>query len=883
VTAVSVSPSQVHAQIAAIRAQRPDARVFGIHSTAAWTGANDLLVGADRFRVVPCQTALEAREALLRAEEDDAPLVIVTPLQDEDLEADVRARFARGRLLRIRSWEILQEMLELRDVDARLRDELWMGECLLEAAAAGLAPVVPTGFLDADTAWDIVGATLDLPSGRPDALDLLRWADAGGIEHYLRAGDPVQPALQKRVLETAGPAGPLILSCLASGPAADVVPLGLVCGVVFAADAQASSRIALERAAVRLERYCGNRPVSAAAGRAWAGAAETIVADLLAERGLGDARPALQRSDVLLREIEAAGEAHLGRFSPFGFDQRLEQLASALQAAAGAGAAGDRGSVADALARVSEHGLARWQPERVERCEMAVRLARWLARPAATASSFEEAALRYSAESGFVDWLRAALEAGDGCQPLSAAYAALLSRVAERREVENERFGRLLGDWAGAGATARDVLRVEDVLSRVLAPVAKSDPVLLLVVDGMSLAIYRQLARDLVGEGWIELAPAGRSPVSTVIAALPTITEVSRCSLLSGRLARGLAADEKAGFESNAELVAVTGRKKPPVLFHKAELGESGGTGLAGAVRTELADPDRRIVGLVVNAVDDHLAKGDQIRPRWGIEAIAPLRTALHAAQQAGRIVVLTSDHGHVPERGTESRAGGDAERWRAAAGDPGPGEVLLAGSRIVVAGERLIAPWTERLRYGAKKNGYHGGASPQEVVIPLGVFSPGVEVDGWSEVGEALPDWWSEDGRSATPAPRKGVRKKPRTPEKQADLFPAPAAPGTASGWVDALLVSAVWRAQLQSAGRVAGEVERFRLALAALDERGGKLTRQAMAQRLGLPPVRVAGFLAALRRVLNVDGYGVLEVDEASDTLTLNRELLRKQFELP
>jgi len=54
-------------------------------------------------------------------------------------------------------------------------------------------------------------------------------------------------------------------------------------------------------------------------------------------------------------------------------------------------------------------------------------------------------------------------------------------------------------------------------------------------------------------------------------------------------------------------------------------------------------------------------------------------------------------------------------------------------------------------------------------------------------------------------------------------------------------------------------------------------------LAIKLGLPAVRVNGFIAALRRTLNVDGYAVLELDEESDTVSLNRELLSIQFELP
>jgi hypothetical protein len=42
------------------------------------------------------------------------------------------------------------------------------------------------------------------------------------------------------------------------------------------------------------------------------------------------------------------------------------------------------------------------------------------------------------------------------------------------------------------------------------------------------------------------------------------------------------------------------------------------------------------------------------------------------------------------------------------------------------------------------------------------------------------------------------------------------------------------------------------------------------------------MAGLIAALRRLLNVEGYPVLTLDEDSDTVTLNRALLDRQFQL-
>jgi hypothetical protein len=40
--------------------------------------------------------------------------------------------------------------------------------------------------------------------------------------------------------------------------------------------------------------------------------------------------------------------------------------------------------------------------------------------------------------------------------------------------------------------------------------------------------------------------------------------------------------------------------------------------------------------------------------------------------------------------------------------------------------------------------------------------------------------------------------------------------------------------------------------------------------------------GLIAATRRLLNVDGLPVLDVEEASETVIFNRPLLEQQFEI-
>ena len=87
---------------------------------------------------------------------------------------------------------------------------------------------------------------------------------------------------------------------------------------------------------------------------------------------------------------------------------------------------------------------------------------------------------------------------------------------------------------------------------------------------------------------------------------------------------------------------------------------------------------------------------------------------------------------------------------------------------------------------------------------------------------------------------------------------------------------------AQRQHARRTALTDERLRAILSALDERGGKLTTAALARRLEVPALRIAPILSAVRRLLNVEGFAVIAVDDASDTVSLNRALLDRQFGL-
>jgi hypothetical protein len=436
-----------------------------------------------------------------------------------------------------------------------------------------------------------------------------------------------------------------------------------------------------------------------------------------------------------------------------------------------------------------------------------------------------------------------------------------------------------------AGCRSETVVLIENVLKTAVLPAAQVSPVLLIVVDGMSFAVYRELIEDISRNGWVELIRKGEARKPS-IATLPSVTEVSRRTLLSGKLTSGTGEDEKKNFAAQRELVQVSKPGVPPILFQKSDLTDAGGSSLAAELRREIASPKRRVVAAIVNAVDDHLLKGEQVAVPWTLRHIPVLSHLLAAAMESGRLVIITSDHGHVLDRQTSYRPSTAGERFRSYEGKVESDEIRMAGSRVVLPEGKLIAPWSEKVRYGGKRNGYHGGASPQECVIPVVVLGwPSSMPEGYEALPAYEPDWWLIGGVELIPiTPLKvatPISKPQYSAEGQAELpFSGTTGPRT---WIDCLIDSPVFARQVTVAGRSAPAAERIRRFLLALDERGGTILRQALAQKLGEPELRIPGLIAALRRILNVDGYPVLSVDDTSGSVVLNRQLLEVQFEMP
>lgn len=890
--AVAPTFRQIRAQVKAIKDKAPEEKVIGIHSLGRWTGEREFREGDDIIVIEQCDSPLALRVALRQASPVNATKVLITGLDDRDISEDIRIRLAKWQLFPVKSWQILQTLFQAHAVDPRVSKQSWMTDTLLELASAADCPAAPGGFLDLETAWSfLLSRGLGLGVARPDLPSILKWSlDEENVQRFKGLSEEFRNACVEWLSATSGPAAGPVLRSIHVNTRPDALPIGLAAQVVF--HPQASGK--MDKAVVRLEeRLLGGEPADESLCRHWGVAAREVVRLQITDSKQQE--NILKRADAILKELEADAFAYLSDVSLVGFDQRLEEFGRTLKHIV----EGDASLTLDGSRRsVLEHDQAQAKREsrRIERVEMAVRLVRWLkereALPVQRPGSFAESVRAYLDDGSFVDLARLTLRNGDAVGILSDAYLALFKKCQVIQEEQAERFATLLQDWTCAGSKGTAPIPVEQILSRLVAPLAEKRSVLLIVMDGMSVPVFNRLIEDITQRDWSLLTKSDEDDPFVGIATIPSVTEFSRTSLLCGKLTSGSSSTEQAGFAVHAKLAATCKPGKPPKLFHKTDLHGVGDGGLLPEIRSAISSKDQRVVGVVINAIDDHLLKGDQLDLRWSRDEIRALPTLLHESKLANRIVVMVSDHGHILEFSTRFAAAEGGDRWCATKASPDEGELRINGSRVLSDTHELVAPWSENVRYAIKKNGYHGGLNPQEMVIPIAVLASGEDLpNGWVDKPFMPPHWWSDEAQfKPVTETRPGIDTKPvkKAPETlfdwREDEEPKRAEKAPTPQWIAELTSSPVYLEQKKLAGRSFPKSEEvFVTVLYALAANGGKMTSVALARSIGYPPLRLGGLLAICQRVLNLDGYEVLGRDEDSDTVSLSMELLRKQFELP
>ena len=897
----SLIPEQLKAQIDRWRGRRgwESERVFAIRTDFPYVGAPEIICGGLAVKVADCRSDLEARDLMLDLTTQDGHGLLLLMRTDEDrIGEDVRARFAGKTVHTLDPREVLKEIYQATAIDPRISNDNALLEALVMAGSGGTGRKAPGGTLDLDFAWSVILRQPDLMNQRPDLVEILRWSlDAERWAAVEALDKNLVPSFFDWVGERAGEVAGCLESLFTTDQTNLYLPLGLVVGDLFHERLDQTDGAADAR--VRVENYLNGKSLKPTEAATWSHAAREV----LDKRQSEERDRIAAQVDAILEGIRALPLASAFGYSRQGFKDRWLGFADDIDRLGKRKWETGSRAVFNSLRQLQNHALAQLHTVRLARAEMAARLVGYesnFAPQRKRATGLNDAAREFAANDSFIDWARFSLSWGDPLPEVAEVYGRLVRRMAKARIEAQVDFGERVCHWhCDNESGGKGLIPIENVVARCVEPLASLRPVLLLVMDGMNFPAFHQLSRSLERSGWAAQRKAGDEFPTRVMSVLPSVTEHSRWSLFSGKVQALTRSSEVVAFREHTALADVRSKGKP-LLFTKTDLGSEDRAALSIKVRDALAGSEHRVVAVVINAIDDQLKTGGQLSLDWKVQDIGILPAILEAADQGKRMIMITSDHGHIPEmentKVIERKAEGEA-RYR-------QGEVLdeserkFTGQRIEAAtgASSIILPITETLRYGQKAAGYHGGACDLEVLIPLAIFgAPEDEIDGYEAVDAPQPDWWNwrrvfQGDGSATPATVQPVKAKPKKkPVTSVDELPlfgeTPSLVASSPGepaWMMDFLKSDVFAEQDRLLGRAGPNKDHMRKVLAALDANGGTLLMDALAQAIGEQSLRMQGVLSRVARFTNVDSYEILEIDRDSDTVRLNRKLLASQFQL-
>ncbi|WP_275557516.1 BREX-2 system phosphatase PglZ [Streptomyces sp. 5-6(2022)] len=829
---------------------------------------------------------------------DGEVLVVTTGVGDEQLGWDVRGHAVKRRTLTVENAEIVKQRFGAKELDPRMYRETWLLEALLDAEPhSGWQRVGSVLTRDAAVRALLVARLGLARTGADDAGDvavdadtLLAWSRTpAGPTRFNELDAREREELKRWLGETAGAAVPVLMSLVEAGRGNDAMARGLL-GSAMADPATGPDTVLAVGGLFGQVRRADVLAFSDAV-------AGTLIRWIAEAKHNATARQrvfsVIDRADRLAAEAGLTDALRTSRFLLSSFTTQLRAVATELERSPARAEA--------TLADLRGHALATLHADRIAVAEMAVRVVRWLDTPQPRVESVASGVRAHLAEWGWVDRALNVLWSGDpvGDAVADHAYRAVHDTARARRDILDEQFAARLAAWSRT-ATAQNpggCLVVENVLTDAAVPLFEGAAApLVLLLDGMSSAAAVQIGEEAEREGWIEAVPkppAGQSAQRlAAVSMLPSVTRISRASLLTGGAVVGGQSTETAGFAAYWKQHRGTG-----LLFHKASIGGPSGHRLAEELTTALASD--AVVGVVLNTIDEALDHGQQgERTQWRINDITFLRTLLAAAKNYGRPVLLAADHGHVLERGMNAgraqMAGAESARWRT--GAVGDGEVELSGPRVLEGGGTVVAPWREDVRYTPRKAGYHGGASLAEVTVPLLVLLPALEAlpKGWQVLPRELttPRWWTEpralddgsaeNGTSQPATKAKSTRKRPQPTGEglfaETEVVPEPTTLGTE------VVASSVYLAQKEYVRR-APDAKVVASVIDALADAGETMSPAALAAAIsatGRVKRNIDGFIATLQRLLNVEGYAVLSFVDSGHTVRLDVRLLRTQFQL-
>lgn len=875
-----------------------------------------------KWEIIPTACELELRSKLpAPGEPSTTGSVYLVDWAEDALPLDVSCRLAGGRIYHVARDARLAALFGARQVDPGLSSTA-LARLVLMGGAAGLRKI--TGLrLTGDDLWKrVLEARFGIPESAletgPSFLRWVRSSDAGPAFARACEGDDLLRAVRRELLvwleQRLGAVAVLGFRAWELGLVDRAIQaLLLLAAVEQSEDAYLRGLVNGQLASIAPG--LANEVRGAHVG----GATQALLEAVLSVEDEADRR----LLDAAQQHAMSGGASALATASdwlPAGHAAREAAVAAALSKFVDEPSPEALEAVLAAFDHLGAHRLDRAirRSEHVEARKMAARLSAWLlarrVRPqlAEHGTAWQAAvdlARRYAEEGGFLDWARQSLRGMRGAgDALMAAVRRLYGAVDAVARADDQRFAKGYVSWVEAGKPSSEVLPIEHVTKRVVAQFLKGGErrrLLLVLMDGMSYAAAVQVLQRLRDQrrwspiAWRTPGWNGQLPIPPVLAAAPTLTEVSRAALFAGvadpRFGDQGTDKDDARWASNPHIRELVGEEPLKVFFRRDV---HAGHELIDEVKQAVAG-DQRVVAVVVNAIDEQLKGSLQVAVDYSKTPILPLEALLSAADGAERAVLLVADHGHVAGdamrvaggRIPPGREGG--ARWRALAEgeQPQDGEVLLPRTSWKPRGAAGIAAlWDTALANRAPHYGEHGGLSLAEAVAPAFLIGPewldrvaGEDVELSCRVLPE-PDWWAL--KIARPAATPVAAEEPKAPAKaQLQLLPVesaktPTAPPPAP--TEPALVARLRASKLftqQIAGVPKPDVERVLTWLAVLVEAGGSLTAADFARQCGVRPHQVGGVVARMG-VLNADGFAIVEHDVAGRRVVLHKARLLSQF---
>ncbi len=313
----------------------------------------------------------------------------------------------------------------------------------------------------------------------------------------------------------------------------------------------------------------------------------------------------------------------------------------------------------------------------------------------------------------------------------------LLAKAEQRYTAVGSELSKLfITHFRDAKHPVKGLLRQQETFEKQVKPHLGEGKVAYVWVDALRFEMARELSRLLKDDFTLTVQPA--------IAAIPTITEIGMASLLpkAGESAKVVAVGGgKLGLEIDGKVIR---DRKERVAFLKEHAGVSV---FDAKLEDLLPKPTKKVVEgikgaqliLVTSQEIDGLGEADNVaQARLQIDGVlSHLRRGVRVLADHGiGTIVLVADHGHLfaDEIGEEMKIespGGKVEDlhrrvWIGVGGNSEPSYLRTSLASLGVDSEFDIAtPWTFAC-FKSKGGGrayFHGGLSPQELIVPVVVM----------------------------------------------------------------------------------------------------------------------------------------------------------------